>query len=77
MPSNDTKPKIPPGLRRNPIANRTLAQSYAALPARTRLNLSLVVCAVAAAGLLVSDMLEEKIPAQKANASDSQQQGVR
>ncbi|KAF5385026.1 hypothetical protein D9615_001231 [Tricholomella constricta] len=59
MPANDAKSK-PTG---NPIANRTLAQSYAALPARTRLYFSLGVCAVALAGIMISDQLEEKIPA--------------
>lgn len=33
-----------------------------ALPARTRLAFSLGVCGVAVAGLLVSDVLQEKFP---------------
>ncbi|GLB35833.1 hypothetical protein LshimejAT787_0301210 [Lyophyllum shimeji] len=72
MPAND----VPPGVRKNPIANRTLAQSYAALPARTRLLFGLVACAVGGAGLAIADILEEKIPAQKSNATDSQQRGA-
>jgi len=47
----------------DPVASRTLLQSYAALPARTRLALSLGVCGIAAAGLVMSDVLEEKYPA--------------
>jgi hypothetical protein len=35
-----------------------------ALPAKTRLFLSLGFCAVAAAGMFVSDQLEKKYPAQ-------------
>ena len=73
----------------NPVASRTLLQSYAgkpqyfppafqydffsltALPARTRLALSLGMCGIAAAGLLMSNFLEEKYPA---NGSSQKQE---
>ncbi|KAK7465462.1 hypothetical protein VKT23_005439 [Stygiomarasmius scandens] len=43
-------------------ANRTLAQSWAALPASTRIRFSLAMCGVAIAGIYVSDYLEKSIP---------------
>jgi len=43
---------------------------FTALPARIRLAISLGVCGVAVAGLLVSDVLEGKFPA---NGSSEEQ----
>jgi len=40
-------------------------QSYAALPAKTRLALSLGVCGVAVVGIFISDLLEKKLPTEK------------
>ncbi|TFK77427.1 hypothetical protein BDN72DRAFT_891169 [Pluteus cervinus] len=50
---------------------KTLAQSYIALPARTRLYFSLGVCAVAATGLFVSDYLEKSYPQTSSNTTKS------
>ncbi|KAF9055856.1 hypothetical protein BJ165DRAFT_1521825 [Panaeolus papilionaceus] len=47
------KPFVPP-----PPHNRTLGQSWLALPARTRLYVSLAFCAVGATGIVVSNYLE-------------------
>ncbi|KAI0274794.1 hypothetical protein BC834DRAFT_965276 [Gloeopeniophorella convolvens] len=44
------------------VRKRTIWESYAVLPAKTRLNISLAVCAVAIAGIFISDRLEEAIP---------------
>ncbi|KAG1795698.1 uncharacterized protein HD556DRAFT_369042 [Suillus plorans] len=44
------------------VANRSLWQSYKALPARTRLYISMAVCSVGAVGIYVSDCLEKKYP---------------
>ncbi|KAI3609469.1 hypothetical protein WG66_001258 [Moniliophthora roreri] len=46
----------------NPVTNRTLFESYKALPASTRLRFSLAMCVVAATGIAVSDWLEKQIP---------------
>jgi hypothetical protein len=40
----------------------TLNSTTVALPAKTRLNISLAVCAVAIAGIFISDRLEETMP---------------
>ncbi|KIK49501.1 hypothetical protein CY34DRAFT_37941, partial [Suillus luteus UH-Slu-Lm8-n1] len=45
-----------------PVVARSLWQSYKALPARTRLYVSMAVCSVGAVGIYVSDYLEEKYP---------------
>ncbi|KAG2350734.1 hypothetical protein BDR05DRAFT_42841 [Suillus weaverae] len=44
------------------VVTRSLWQSYKALPARTRLYVSMAVCSVGAVGIYVSDYLEEKYP---------------
>ncbi|KAH9982626.1 hypothetical protein BGW80DRAFT_37551 [Lactifluus volemus] len=44
------------------VRKRTIWESYAALPAKTRLNISLAVCAVAVAGIFISDRLEKICP---------------
>ncbi|KAJ3730853.1 hypothetical protein DFJ43DRAFT_453047 [Lentinula guzmanii] len=46
-------------------ANRTLAQSWAALPASTRIKFSLGICAVATAGIYLADVLEKQIPVEQ------------
>ncbi|KAG2156572.1 uncharacterized protein EDB93DRAFT_920407 [Suillus bovinus] len=45
-----------------PVVARSLWQSYKALPARTRLYVSMAVCSVGAVGMYVSDYLEKKYP---------------
>ncbi|KAG2756490.1 hypothetical protein P692DRAFT_20714387 [Suillus brevipes Sb2] len=52
--------KLPPFAE--PVVARSLWQSYKALPARTRLYVSMAVCSVGAVGIYVSDYLEEKYP---------------
>ncbi|KAG1765092.1 hypothetical protein EDD22DRAFT_416103 [Suillus occidentalis] len=52
--------KLPPSAE--PVVARSLWQSYKALPARTRLYVSMAVCSVGAVGIFVSDYLEEKYP---------------
>ncbi|KAI9462415.1 hypothetical protein BJY52DRAFT_146521 [Lactarius psammicola] len=47
------------------VRKRTLWESYAVLPAKTRLKISLAVCAVAIAGIFVSDGLERTMPPPK------------
>ncbi|KAF8971715.1 hypothetical protein BDZ97DRAFT_1913628 [Flammula alnicola] len=42
--------------------NRTFLQSWLALPARTRLYVSLGVCVVAGTGIMISDFLENSPP---------------
>ncbi|KAF9486551.1 hypothetical protein BDN70DRAFT_20651 [Pholiota conissans] len=50
--------------------NRTYLQSWLAIPARTRLVISLGVCVVAATGIMVSDFLEQSVvAAQKEQAT--------
>ncbi|KAF8215909.1 hypothetical protein K438DRAFT_1954594 [Mycena galopus ATCC 62051] len=44
------------------VAERTLWQSYRALPANTRLKFSVGMAIFAAAGITVSNYLEKKIP---------------
>ncbi|KAL5519441.1 hypothetical protein ACEPAH_1124 [Sanghuangporus vaninii] len=55
-------PKLPRTPQGSPT-QRTLFQSWLTLPRRTRLVLSCVLFGTAAAGLYISDKLEEKIPA--------------
>jgi hypothetical protein len=42
-----------------------------ALPAKTRLNISLAVCAVALAGIFISDRLEKEMPPPTKTTSNS------
>ncbi|KAI0283420.1 hypothetical protein BGY98DRAFT_1093923 [Russula aff. rugulosa BPL654] len=44
------------------VRKRTIWESYAVLSPKTRLNISLAVCAVAIAGIFISDRLEKAIP---------------
>ncbi|CAL1694459.1 unnamed protein product [Somion occarium] len=46
-----------------PIRQRSLWESYAVLPAKTRLKISLAITAVALGGIYLSNRLEETIPA--------------
>ncbi|KAI0652493.1 hypothetical protein C8Q79DRAFT_103491 [Trametes meyenii] len=48
--------------RTKPVQERSIFESYAALPARTRLYVSLGITAFAGIGLLVSDRLEALFP---------------
>ncbi|EIM83592.1 uncharacterized protein STEHIDRAFT_160170 [Stereum hirsutum FP-91666 SS1] len=65
MSPNDKHTQQPPkpSTSEPPVYRRTLWQSYAALPAQTRLRLSIGLFAFAAVGLYVSDRLEDSIPA--------------
>ncbi|KAI0004187.1 hypothetical protein BJV74DRAFT_763919 [Russula compacta] len=47
------------------VRKRTIWKSYAVLPPKTRLNISLALCAVAVAGIFISDRLEEAMPPPK------------
>ncbi|KAI0783079.1 hypothetical protein C8Q75DRAFT_811108 [Abortiporus biennis] len=58
-----TTPPPPPSFSGQSVQSRTIWQSYAALPARTRLYFSLAITGVALAGIYISDVLEEKLPA--------------
>ncbi|KAJ8084530.1 hypothetical protein PM082_003302 [Marasmius tenuissimus] len=55
-----------PAQNSQPVANRTLLQSYKALPASTRLRFSLAMCGVAITGIAISNWLEKRIPTEKA-----------
>ncbi|KAG2117965.1 uncharacterized protein F5147DRAFT_253751 [Suillus discolor] len=55
-----TSKRSPPSAE--PVVARSLWQSYKALPARTRLYISMAVCSVGAVGIYVSDYLEKKYP---------------
>ncbi|KAF8481326.1 hypothetical protein DFH94DRAFT_692333 [Russula ochroleuca] len=44
------------------VRKRSIWESYAVLPPKTRLNISLALCAVAIAGIVISDRLEEAMP---------------
>ncbi|KAJ2966088.1 hypothetical protein NUW54_g13910 [Trametes sanguinea] len=57
--------------RTKPVQERTIFESFAVLPARTRLYISLGITAFAAAGIYVSDQLEKAFPATKEPAAIS------
>ncbi|KAF8808122.1 hypothetical protein BYT27DRAFT_7099437 [Phlegmacium glaucopus] len=62
---NTTRPpKLPPP------SQRTLAQSWMAIPARTRLFISLGLCIVGGTGLMISDFIETSIPKAPAQSED-------
>ncbi|KAI0354599.1 hypothetical protein OH77DRAFT_1387358, partial [Trametes cingulata] len=48
--------------RKKPVQERSIWESYAVLPARTRLYVSLGITAFAAVGLFMSDQLEKVFP---------------
>ncbi|KAF8272863.1 hypothetical protein EI94DRAFT_1716914 [Lactarius quietus] len=62
-------------LHDNPRHHPTLftQSSVAVLPAKTRLKISLAVCAVAVAGIFVSDSLERTIPPPKEHSTEHPQ----
>ncbi|KAF7436458.1 hypothetical protein PC9H_003291 [Pleurotus ostreatus] len=45
------------------VTNRSLWQSYNALPPSARLKISLGLCLVGIAGIVASDFVEKKVPA--------------
>ncbi|KAJ7786612.1 hypothetical protein B0H16DRAFT_1491088 [Mycena metata] len=53
------------------VADRTLWQSYLALPANTRLKFSVAMAVFAVTGLAVSNYLEKKISASEDKSSDT------
>ncbi|KAH9081939.1 hypothetical protein EDB83DRAFT_2335625 [Lactarius deliciosus] len=55
------------------VRKRTLWESYAVLPANTRLKISLAVCALAVAGIFISDGLERAIPPPKKHDTENPQ----
>ncbi|KAI0323115.1 hypothetical protein OF83DRAFT_1167127 [Amylostereum chailletii] len=59
----------PPRSPEEAVRRRTIWQSYAALPAQTRLRISIGICAVALAGIFISDRLEEAVPPPKPTSS--------
>ncbi|EJF67266.1 hypothetical protein BD309DRAFT_967677 [Dichomitus squalens] len=74
-------PKTPPKpapkqpefkFRTKPVAERSIWESWAVLPAKTRLRISLAITTVAAIGIWASDKLEEAIPAPKDAAKTPQ-----
>ncbi|KAJ6621074.1 hypothetical protein B0H10DRAFT_1012460 [Mycena sp. CBHHK59/15] len=67
MPAPSRKP-IP-----DSVADRTLWQSYLALPASTRLRLSIAMGVFATTGLLVSNYLEKNIPVHEEPPSKNSQ----
>ncbi|KAI0368854.1 hypothetical protein BV20DRAFT_915211, partial [Pilatotrama ljubarskyi] len=60
--------------RTKPVQERSVWESYAVLPARTRLYISLGITAFAAAGLFVSDQLEKVFPPEPTPPKASSQQ---
>ncbi|KAJ7675321.1 hypothetical protein B0H17DRAFT_1080967 [Mycena rosella] len=61
LPETVGKPKALP----ESVADRTLWQSYLALPASTRLKFSVAMGLFAVTGIAVSNYLEKKIPVQE------------
>ncbi|GBE77223.1 hypothetical protein SCP_0100950 [Sparassis crispa] len=59
----------PASFRTVPVQERSLWQSYAVLPARTRLHISLGITAFALAGILMSNQLEKILPPSKEDAA--------
>ncbi|KAL4267928.1 hypothetical protein AB1N83_001018 [Pleurotus pulmonarius] len=51
------------------IRNRSLWQSYNALPPSARLKISLGLCLVGIAGIVASDFIEKKVPASQIPAA--------
>ncbi|KAI9512884.1 hypothetical protein F5148DRAFT_654060 [Russula earlei] len=52
------------------VRKRTIWESYAVLPPKVRLNVSLALCSVAIAGIFISDYLEKAMhPPQKATSN--------
>ncbi|KAH9829468.1 uncharacterized protein C8Q71DRAFT_863232 [Rhodofomes roseus] len=49
-------------VRSKPVGQRTLGESWVALPARTRIQISLAVTGIALAGIYLSDQLERVLP---------------
>ncbi|KZT73341.1 hypothetical protein DAEQUDRAFT_762256 [Daedalea quercina L-15889] len=49
-------------VQNKPVGQRTLGESWVALPARTRLRISLAVTGIALAGVYLSDQLERILP---------------
>ncbi|KAL1951308.1 hypothetical protein VTO73DRAFT_457 [Trametes versicolor] len=55
--------------RTKPVKERSIWESYAALPARTRLYVSLGITTFAAIGLYASDKLEDIFPPAQSGAA--------
>ncbi|GJE89587.1 hypothetical protein PsYK624_056910 [Phanerochaete sordida] len=52
----------PKSFRDVPVSKRSIWESWAVLPAKTRLTLSLAITGFAALGLFMSDQLEKSLP---------------
>ncbi|KAI0348264.1 hypothetical protein BDW22DRAFT_1424454 [Trametopsis cervina] len=60
MTARPSAPKT--SFREVPVAQRSIWQSWAVLPAKTRLRVSLALTGVALAGMFISDKLEQALP---------------
>ncbi|KAI1793103.1 hypothetical protein LXA43DRAFT_282087 [Ganoderma leucocontextum] len=71
-PSSESRQKQPEfRFRTKPVGERSIWESWAVLPAKTRLRISLAITAFAAAGIWAADQLEKAIPAPKDAAQTS------
>ncbi|ETW87143.1 hypothetical protein HETIRDRAFT_447732 [Heterobasidion irregulare TC 32-1] len=61
-PKNTSKPAAASSKAEEAVRKRPIWDSWAVLPAKTRLRISLGVCAVAFAGMVISDQLEVIFP---------------
>ncbi|KII94272.1 hypothetical protein PLICRDRAFT_171930 [Plicaturopsis crispa FD-325 SS-3] len=52
---------LPRSIRDKPVAERTIWESYAVLPHKTRFAISIGLCVFAAGGLLASQYLEKNM----------------
>ncbi|KAI0714903.1 hypothetical protein C8Q76DRAFT_440312 [Earliella scabrosa] len=59
-PSKPKKPQF--RFRTKPVQERSIFESWAVLPAKTRLRVSIAITAFAGIGILVSDQLEKIFP---------------
>ncbi|KAM5535846.1 hypothetical protein V8D89_010464 [Ganoderma adspersum] len=70
--SSESRQKQPEfKFRAKPVGERSIWESWAVLPAKTRLRVSLALTAFAAAGIWASDQLEKVIPPPKEVAQAS------
>ncbi|KAI0756360.1 hypothetical protein C8Q80DRAFT_1264427 [Daedaleopsis nitida] len=66
MPTPASESKQPEfKFRTKPVQDRSIWESWAVLPAKTRLRVSLAITAFAGLGILLSDKLEKTLPPPK------------
>ncbi|KAI0800619.1 hypothetical protein C8Q74DRAFT_1364326 [Fomes fomentarius] len=76
-PPPPSEPKQPEfKFRTKPVQERTIWESWAVLPAKTRLRVSIAITAFAGFGILVSDQLEKLFPDSKADQKTSKASGA-